>query len=62
MKKILIIGCTEYLEALRSKAFLAGVFFMPLLMLGIMAFQTLVKDQVDITSRRCAVIDLTGEV
>ena len=60
--KVLAIARAEYLEAVRSKAFLVGILVMPVLMGGSIAFQALVGDQVDLDERACAVVDPTGEV
>ena len=62
MKKILAIGRAEYLQAVRSKAFIIGLLLMPLLMGGSMAVQVLLKDQVDLTDRVCVVVDPTNEM
>lgn len=62
MSKVLSIARTEYLQAVRSKAFLIGVAVMPILMGGGLLFRLLVSDQVDLTERRCAVVDPTGEL
>lgn len=62
MDKILAIARAEYLQAVRSKAFLIGVFLMPVLMGGSAAVQIALKDQVDLEERRCAVVDPTGEL
>ena len=62
MKKVLSIARTEYLQAMRSKAFLIGLLVMPVLMGGGLTFQLLMEDQVDLTERVCAVVDPTGEL
>ena len=53
MDKVLAIGRAEYLQAVRSKAFLIGLFLMPVLMGGSLAFQVMLKDQVDLRDRTC---------
>jgi ABC-2 type transport system permease protein len=62
MKKILAIARAEYLQAVRSKAFLIGLVGMPILMGGGLGFQVLMKDQVDLRERHCAVVDPSGEL
>ncbi|HED64578.1 MAG TPA: ABC transporter permease [Planctomycetes bacterium] len=62
MNKIFAIGRAEYLQAVRSKAFLVGVFLMPVMMAGSILVQVALKDQVDLELRRCAVVDPTGEL
>ena len=62
MRKVLAIARAEYLQAVRSKAFLIGVFIMPVLMGGGIVFQVMVGDQVDLRDRHGAVVDPTGEL
>lgn len=60
MSKILAVAKAEYFVAIRSKAFLIGVFMMPVLMLGGVVAQILLKDQVDKTDRVCVIVDQSG--
>lgn len=60
MRKILAIAKSEYLVAVKSKAFLIGVIMTPVFMLGGILVQMLLKDQVDRTDRRCVVVDHSG--
>jgi ABC-type Na+ efflux pump permease subunit len=62
VRKVLAIARAEYLESVRSKAFLAGVLLMPLMVGGSALMQTLLGDRVDLSDRRCAVVDPTGEL
>ncbi len=62
MRKVLSIAKAEYFQAVRSKAFLIGLFGMPLLMGGGILFQLLVEDQVDLSERHCAIYDPGGEL
>lgn len=62
MNKILAIARAEYVQAVFSKAFLIGVFVMPILMGGGIVFQAAVKDRVDLEPRKCAIHDPTGEL
>ena len=62
MGKVIAIARAEFLQAVRSKAFLIALFVMPLLMGGSAVVQVLLKDQVDLEVRRCAVVDPTGEL
>lgn len=62
MGKIWTIGRTEFLDTVRSKGFLIGVFMMPILMGGSLLFQVFVKDRVDLSPRRAVVVDATGEL
>lgn len=60
--KILAVARAEYTQAIRSKAFLIGVLMMPIMMGGSIVAQILLKDQVDLTKRTCAIVDPTGEL
>ncbi|MEM8713609.1 MAG: hypothetical protein AAGG01_21915, partial [Planctomycetota bacterium] len=60
MNKVYAIARAEFVQAVFSKAFLIGIFVMPLLMGGSLLFQKLMGDRVDLTPRRCAVVDPTG--
>ena len=60
MGKIGIIASTEFAAAVRTKAFLVGIFLMPLLMIGSIVLQTVVADRVDTKPRRFAVVDRSG--
>ncbi len=62
MNKIWAVARAEYLQAVRSKAFLIGLLLMPVLMGGSIAIQVMFKDQVDLEVRRCVVHDPTGEL
>lgn len=59
MRKILIVARREYLAAVRTKAFLIGLLSMPIMMFGSIIVQTMLKDQVDLTDKRFAVVDRT---
>ena len=58
--KIGIIASTEFAAAVRTKAFLVGIFLMPLLMIGSIVIQTVVAERVDTKPRRFAVVDRSG--
>jgi ABC-2 type transport system permease protein len=62
VRKVLAIARAEYLESVRSKAFLVGVLMMPLMLGGSALVQVLFGDRVDLSDRRCAVVDPTGEL
>lgn len=62
MNKILTIATTEYVNALRSKAFLIGLLAMPL-MVGLMIIvPQLTKDKVDLSDRKFAIVDFSGRL
>ena len=62
MNKIFAVARAEYLIAVRSKAFIIGVLMMPIMMGGSILAQIMLKDQVDTSDRRCAVVDPTGDL
>jgi ABC-type Na+ efflux pump permease subunit len=62
MRKILRYTKREYLAAVRTKGFIIGLILAPVLMSGGMVAFLLLKDRVDITDKRIAVIDHTGMV
>lgn len=62
MNKVLVVARTEYLIAVTSKAFLIGVFMMPVFMGGAVLVQYLTRDQIDLTPRRVAIVDKSGKL
>ncbi|MEM7306346.1 MAG: ABC transporter permease [Planctomycetota bacterium] len=62
MNKVLAIARAEYTQAVRSKAFLIGILAMPILMGAGIAFQIVMEDRVDLSERRCAVFDASGQL
>ena len=62
MKKVLVVARNEYMIAITSKAFLVGLFMMPIFMGGALVVQYMARDQVDLTPRRLAIIDETGRL
>jgi len=62
VRKILVVARTEYLNAVRSKAFLVGLLLMPLMMGGAFLVQYLTQDQVDLRDHRFGVIDHSGQM
>ena len=60
MKKVLVVARNEYMIAITSKAFLVGLFMMPIFMGGALVVQYMARDQVDLTPRRLSIIDETG--
>ncbi|MFT4541053.1 MAG: ABC-2 type transport system permease protein [Planctomycetota bacterium] len=62
MNKIFAVARAEYLQAIRSKAFIIGVLMMPVLMGGSILIQLAFKDQVDLDDRKCAIYDASGEL
>jgi ABC-2 type transport system permease protein len=58
--RVLIVAETEFLSLVRTKAFIIGIFLMPVLMFGFITFMDYAEDHVDTEDRRFAVIDATG--
>ena len=59
MPKILRIAVTEYLNAIRSKAFILGIVMLPVFMFGGIVVSRFARDKTDIKDRRVAVLDHT---
>ena len=60
MRKIWTVAKTEYLNAVRSKAFIIGIVMLPVMMSGSLIVGQLTKDKVDIRPRKLAVVDQSG--
>ncbi|HEV3006064.1 MAG TPA: ABC transporter permease [Pirellulales bacterium] len=59
MRKAFVIAGREYNAAVKTKAFLISLVIFPVLIGGSLGLQFLLKDKVDITEKRFAVIDRT---
>lgn len=59
MRKIWVIAARDYKAAVRTKSFLIGLLLMPVLMVGGMVVQVLLKQHVDIEDKKFAIIDRT---
>ncbi|MFA6546338.1 MAG: ABC transporter permease [Limisphaerales bacterium] len=62
MNKIWRVASTEYLNAVRSKAFLFGVLALPILMAISVGVQVYAQKKTDLTPRRLAVLDRSGQL
>jgi len=62
MRKILTIASAEFQTAVRSKAFIIGLLFMPLIMTASIALQFFLSQRVDRDERRFVVIDHTDRL
>ncbi len=62
VNKALAVARNEYISAVTSKAFLLGVLLMPVFMGGAFVVRYLTRDQVDISDRKVAIIDHTGNL
>ena len=60
MRKMIVIAVREYQAAVRTKAFIISIVAMPIFMGGGIVAQTLLRDKVDTTDKRIAILDRTG--
>jgi ABC-2 type transport system permease protein len=62
MSKVLAVARWEYLEKVKSKAFLIGLLLTPLIMIGMGVLPGLLAGQADTSTKVIGVIDQTGEL
>ncbi len=62
MRKVLLLALREYKVSVRTKGFIIGLVLFPVLMGGSGIAMALLKDRVDTTDKRIAVIDRSGAV
>ena len=62
MTKTLTVARWEYLEKIKSKAFLISLILMPIIMIGLGVIPTLLATRPDTQSRMVGIIDQTGEL
>jgi ABC-2 type transport system permease protein len=62
MSKILAVARWEYLERVKSKAFLIGLFLTPIIMIGMGILPSVLATQEDKETMAIGIIDRTGEV
>jgi ABC-2 type transport system permease protein len=62
MRKIIVVAAREYKAAVKTKAFMVSLLLMPILWVGSIVIQVAMKDKVDITDKRVAVVDYTGKL
>lgn len=60
MRRILTVAETEFLQLVRTKAFIIGILIVPVMMVGFISFMNYAEEHVDTTDRTVAVIDGTG--
>jgi ABC-2 type transport system permease protein len=60
MRKTIVVAVREYQAAVKTKAFIISIIFMPILMGGSIVAQYFMRDRVDTTDRKVAVVDQTG--
>ena len=62
MRKVLVVAVREYRAAVQTKAFVISLVIMPVLMVGSIVAQKVLEKHVDVTDKRFAVIDHTGQL
>ncbi len=62
MRKTWVIAKREYLETIKTKAFFIGLIVAPILFSGSGIAISLLKDQVDVSDKKIAVLDHSGEL
>ena len=62
MNKALAVARWEYVEKIKSKAFLISLFLMPLIMVGMGVIPTLLATRADTEPRVIGIIDETKEL
>ena len=60
MRRILTIAETEFLQLVKTKAFIIGILIVPVMMVAFIGFMNYADDHVDTTDRTIAVIDDSG--
>lgn len=60
MRKALIVAGSEFTTLTRSKAFVLGLFLMPVFMGSAILLERTMRNQTDVADRRFAVVDRTG--
>lgn len=61
-RKVWTVATTEFLHAIRSKAFLIGIALVPMLAIVSMVGPKFVGDEIDRTERKVAIVDETGRL
>ncbi len=60
MRKMLVVARREYLAAVRTKTFIISLLIMPVMMLGSIAVQWLLRDLVDTADKKFVLVDRAG--
>ena len=60
MKRVLTIAQSEFLTLVKTKAFIIGIFLMPVLMFGFVTFMSYAERHADTETRAFAVLDPSG--
>ncbi|MGE5361883.1 MAG: ABC transporter permease, partial [Bacteroidales bacterium] len=62
MHKVLIVASTEFANSVRTKAFMVSMVLVPVLMVGMMAFQRAMMERVDTSDHAVVIVDETGRL
>ena len=62
MRKMIVIAVREYQSAVKTKAFIISLVLMPVITLGSIAVQGFMRNKVDVTDKRVAVVDYSGRL
>ncbi len=62
MRRIIVVAVREYQAAVKTKAFIISILAMPVFMGGGIVVQTFMRDRVDTTDKKIAVLDQTGRL
>ena len=62
MSKILRIAKREYKASVQTKGFIIGLMLAPILMGGSIIAMVLLKDRVDTTDKKVAIVDRSGVI
>lgn len=62
MRKVWVVAVREYLAAVQTKAFVISLVLMPVLMVGSIVAQKVLDKHVDVSDKRFALIDHTGQL
>ncbi len=62
MPKILRIACREYMATVKTKGFIIGLALAPIIMSGGFLAMLIAEKNVDMTDKKIAVIDRTGQI
>lgn len=62
MRKMIVVAVREYQAAVKTKAFIVSLVLMPVMMVGSLAVQFLLRDKVDTKDKRIAMVDYSGQL
>ena len=62
MRKMMVIAVREFQAAVKTKAFIISIVAMPVMMMGSIVIQGMMRDKVDTTDKRFAVLDQSDQL